>query len=85
MRLAGILLIALGIAGLVYGGTVDRHATGGVGAIEAASESREQTPVSPLAGGVCLVAGAALVVGGRSPRSRPAWFGVRAARLERRG
>ena len=66
MRILGIILIVLGISGLVWGGiTYTRHRdTVSVGPISATVQQRETFPISPVAGGVALVAGIALLFAG---------------------
>ncbi|NUO64706.1 MAG: DUF3185 domain-containing protein [Gemmatimonadaceae bacterium] len=66
MRILGIILIVLGIIGLVWGGiTYTRHRdTVSVGPISATVQQRETFPISPVAGGVALVAGIALLFAG---------------------
>jgi uncharacterized membrane protein len=65
----GIVLIALGIAALAFGGFTytDREKVLDIGPIEATTEQRKTIPLSPIAGGAEVVAGVALViVGARS-------------------
>lgn len=66
MRILGIILIVLGIIGLVWGGITytRRRDTVSVGPISATVQQRETFPISPVAGGVALVAGIALLVAG---------------------
>jgi hypothetical protein len=72
MRLAGIILIILGIVGLVYGGITytRRRDTVSFGPITATVNQRETFPISPVAGAVVIVAGIGLLVAGsrRAPR-----------------
>ena len=68
MRIAGIILIILGVVGLVYGGITytSRRDTVSVGPITATVNQRETFPISPVAGAIALVVGVGLlVVGGR--------------------
>ena len=71
MRLAGIILIVIGIIGLVWGGITytRRRDTVSVGPISATVQQRETFPISPVAGGIALVAGIALLVAGGRRRS----------------
>jgi uncharacterized membrane protein len=65
--LAGLILIALGIVGLVWGGitfTKSRE-TVELGPIEMTAEKKETIPLPPILGGVLLVAGIAIVIGTR--------------------
>ena len=59
MRIAGIILIILGVVGLAYGGiTYTRHRdTVSLGPITATVNERETLPISPVAGGIALVVG----------------------------
>jgi hypothetical protein len=68
MRILGIVLIVLGLAGLVYGGITwtERNKVIDIGAVEVTTEDQERLPISPIAGGLILAAGVALVLkGGR--------------------
>ncbi|NUQ20012.1 MAG: DUF3185 domain-containing protein [Gemmatimonadaceae bacterium] len=71
MRLAGTILIIIGIIGLVWGGITytRRRDTVSVGPISATVQQRETFPISPVAGGVALLAGIALLVAGGRRRS----------------
>jgi hypothetical protein len=70
VRLAGIVLIVLGIIGLVWGGiTYTKHRdTVSVGPISATVQQRETFPISPLVGGIALLAGIGLLVAGGKRR-----------------
>ncbi len=63
MRILGIALIVLGAVALIYGGFsyTKREKVIDVGPIEATVESKERVPLSPLAGGLAVVAGIALL------------------------
>ena len=71
--LVGIVLIALGIAGLAYQGFTykAREKVLDVGPIEATKEETRSIPIPPVLGGLALVSGVVLVVagarGGRLP------------------
>lgn len=71
MRIAGIILIILGVIGIVYGGiTYTRHRdTVSVGPITATVNQRETLPISPVAGVIALVAGIGLLVAGGRRRA----------------
>jgi hypothetical protein len=63
-RIAGFVLIVLGLVGVLWGGvtwTRDKTIVD-VGPIKATTETRETIPVPPVAGGIALVAGIALLV-----------------------
>lgn len=64
MRLVGVVLIVLGIIGLVWGGITytRRRDTVSVGPISATVQQRETFPISPIFGGVALLAGIGLLV-----------------------
>lgn len=59
-----MLLIALGLVGLLYGGLswTRRSKVIDAGPIEVSADKHERLPISPLAGGVLLAAGVVLVV-----------------------
>lgn len=67
MRIAGIVLIVLGIIGLVYGGiTYTRHRdTVSIGPFSATVQQKETFPIPPVAGVIAIVAGVGLLMGGR--------------------
>jgi hypothetical protein len=71
MKLIGILLIALGLVGLLYGGIswIERDKVVDLGPVEVVSEDRESIPFPPIAGAICLIAGTALLVAGSRSRS----------------
>lgn len=70
MRMIGILLILIGVAGLAWGGfSWTREKTVlDAGPIEIKADQRESLPIPPIAGGICLVAGIALVASGSRQR-----------------
>ena len=64
-----IALIVLGVVGLAYGGISFTHQKKDVdlGPIQISHEKTDTLPITPIAGGLCLVAGVAiLIAGGRS-------------------
>jgi hypothetical protein len=66
--LLAIALIVLGVAGLGYGGISFTHQKKDVdlGPIQISHDKTDTLPITPIAGGLCLIAGVAiLVVGGR--------------------
>jgi hypothetical protein len=65
MRILGIVLVVLGLAGLVYGGLqwTRQENVVDVGPVKVTHDKTESIPISPVAGAVCLVAGAILLVG----------------------
>jgi hypothetical protein len=64
MRIVGILLIVIGVIGLAYGGIswTQRETVIDAGPVELSRENRETLPLPPVVGGLCLVAGIALLV-----------------------
>lgn len=68
MKALGALLVIFGIVGLVYGGLswTRQDTVIDAGPIEISAEKRESLPISPIAGGLMLVAGVALIVKGGS-------------------
>lgn len=70
MRLAGIVLVVLGVLALAYGGFsyTKREKIIDIGPIEATAETRESVPLPPILGGAALVGGILLIVmSGRKP------------------
>ncbi len=67
MKIVGIVLIVLGLIGLAYGGITwtQREKVVDFGPVEITRENRERIPVPPVAGGLALLAGAALVLASR--------------------
>jgi hypothetical protein len=65
--LVGIVLIVLGVVGLVLGGITytKREKVVDIGPIQATAERHERIPIPPIAGGIALAAGVALLVAGR--------------------
>lgn len=63
-RIVGIILVALGIVALVWGGIswTREETVIDLGPIEAKAETRETIPLPPVVGAVALVAGIALLV-----------------------
>ena len=68
MKLFAILLIAVGVAALAYGGLsyTRREKIIDIGPIEATAERRETIPLPPIVGALAVAGGVAmLVMGGR--------------------
>ena len=63
MRLVGIILIVLGLIGVIWGGITwtKRRDTISVGPISATVQQKQTFPISPVAGGIALVVGIAMV------------------------
>jgi UDP-N-acetylmuramyl pentapeptide phosphotransferase/UDP-N-acetylglucosamine-1-phosphate transferase len=64
IKIAGIILIILGVCSIAWGGFNYRtkEKVVDIGPIQATHEKTHHIPVTPLAGGLALVAGIGLVV-----------------------
>lgn len=64
MKLLGGILVVLGLIGLLYGGIswTRKDKVLDAGPIEITADKKEYVPLSPIAGGVLLVAGVALLL-----------------------
>lgn len=64
MRAIAIVLIVLGLIGLLWGGLswTRQDTVLDAGPIEITADKRETLPIPPLAGAVCLVVGAAMLM-----------------------
>ena len=64
MKWLGGVLVALGLVAVLYGGVSWTHKDKVVdaGPIEITADKKESIPISPIAGGVMLVAGIALLL-----------------------
>ncbi len=63
-RIAGIVLIVIGLVGLLWGGfswTREKTVVD-LGPIQARTEERRTIPIPPVAGGIAVVAGIVLLV-----------------------
>lgn len=63
-RIAGGILIVIGLIGLLWGGISWTHEKTivDIGPIEAKAQERETIPLPPIVGGIALVAGIVLLV-----------------------
>lgn len=63
-RIAGIILIVIGLIGLIWGGIswTDNKTIVDMGPIQATAQEKETIPITPLVGGLALVAGIVLLV-----------------------
>lgn len=63
MKILGIVLIVLGLIGLIWGGFsyTSREKLVDVGPIHASRDETHNVPLSPIAGGLALVGGIAIV------------------------
>jgi len=64
MKVLGVVLIVLGLAGLLYGGLswTRKDTVVDAGPIEVTADKRERLPVPPIVGGLLLVAGVVMVM-----------------------
>ena len=71
MRIAGLVLVVLGVIGLVYGGITytRRRDTINLGPLSATVRQKETMRISPLLSGIVLAAGVGLLVAGRRRRA----------------
>jgi uncharacterized membrane protein YidH (DUF202 family) len=63
MKIIGIILIAVGIVGLAYGGITWTHRKPvvDVGPVSVTHDETNSIPIPPVAGGICVVVGAILL------------------------
>lgn len=66
MKLLGIILIVIGLIGFVFQGITytTTEEVLDIGPVEVQSENQERIPITPVASGIAVVAGIALVVVG---------------------
>lgn len=62
--LVGLLLVVIGLVGVVYGGITYTRSkqVARVGPVEVTTQEQRQIPISPVLGGVAIVAGVALII-----------------------
>lgn len=62
--LVGLVLVVLGLVGVVYGGiTYSRQReVARVGPVQVTAREEHTIPISPIVGGVAIIAGVALIV-----------------------
>ena len=63
-RIVGLVLVVIGLVGLLWGGvfwTRERTIVD-IGPIEAKAQEREGVPITPIVGGLILVAGVVLMI-----------------------
>lgn len=67
VKTVGIILIALGLIGLVYGGITytTRESVVDLGPIHATRDKTHSIPLPPIAGAVALIGGVTLLVAGK--------------------
>ncbi len=64
MKALGIILVVLGIVGLIWGGVswVHQKNVADLGPVQINTEEHHTVPIPPIAGGLMLVAGVALLM-----------------------
>lgn len=64
MKAIGVILVVLGLIGIIYGGLswTREDTIVDAGPIEITADKRESLPITPLAGGLMLVAGVVLLM-----------------------
>ncbi len=67
MKVLGVILIVVGLLALIYGGIqyTSREKVVDLGPLQVTATQKKNIPLPPIAGGIALVAGVALVVAGR--------------------
>lgn len=63
-RIAGMVLIVIGLVGLIWGGIswTDEKTVVDIGPIQATAREQKNIPVPPIVGGLAVVAGIVLLV-----------------------
>lgn len=71
MAIAGVVLIVLGLAALVYGGITytSRETVIDIGPLQATAETEKTLPLPPIAGIIAVIGGVALLVGSGRTRA----------------
>jgi hypothetical protein len=67
MKAFGMVLIAIGLVGLLWGGIrwTQSENVVDLGPLQVNREERKALPIPPIAGALCVVAGAGLLMAGR--------------------
>jgi hypothetical protein len=70
MKLAGVVLIVIGVIALAYGGIsyTKREKVLDIGPLQATTETRKTIPLPPLLGGLALAGGVVLLIAGSRRR-----------------
>jgi hypothetical protein len=70
MKIAGIVLIVVGLLALAYGGFsyTKREKVLDLGPLQASTETKKTVPVPPVFGGIAVAAGVALLIAGQRRR-----------------
>jgi UDP-N-acetylmuramyl pentapeptide phosphotransferase/UDP-N-acetylglucosamine-1-phosphate transferase len=68
--LVGLILVVAGLIGVAYGGITytRRREVARVGPLQVTTREEHTIPISPIAGGIAILAGAALIVAVRRAR-----------------
>ena len=63
-RIVGVILIVIGLIGLIWGGIswTEEETLVDIGPVEARAEQERTVPITPLVGGIALVAGIVLLI-----------------------
>jgi hypothetical protein len=67
MKALGMVLIAIGLVGLLWGGIrwTQSEKVVDLGPLQVNKEERKALPIPPIAGALCVVAGAGVLMAGR--------------------
>lgn len=62
--LVGLILVVLGCIGVAYGGITytRRREVARIGPVQVTTREERSIPISPIVGGVAIIAGAALII-----------------------
>lgn len=62
--LVGLILVVLGLIGVAYGGITynRRREVAQIGPVQVTTNEEHTIPISPIVGGVAILAGAALII-----------------------
>lgn len=62
--LVGLILVVLGLIGVAYGGITytRRREVARIGPVQVTTQEDHTIPISPIVGGVAILAGAALII-----------------------
>jgi hypothetical protein len=62
--LVGLILVVLGVVGVIYGGITysRKREVAHVGPLQVTTREEHTIPISPIVGGVAILAGAALII-----------------------
>ena len=68
--LVGLILVVLGLVGVAYGGITysRRREVARLGPVQVTTSEEHTIPISPIVGGVAILAGAALIIAVRRAR-----------------